>query len=77
MFMRHAAVLIGAGTAIGLTAAAGLTRVMTSLLFEVRPVDPATYAAVAVLLVCAALLATYVPARRASLLNPTVALRAE
>jgi predicted permease len=77
MFMRRALVLIGAGTAVGLGAAAGLTRAMTSLLFEVRPVDPATYAGVAVMLVVTALIAIYIPARRASLLDPTVALREE
>ena len=77
MFMRHAFALIAVGTAIGLGAAAGLTRTMTSLLFEVQPVDPLTYVGVAVLLVSAALLATYVPARRASRLDPTIALRAE
>lgn len=77
MFLTHALVLTGIGVAIGLAAAAGLTRVLASLLFEVRPVDPLTYVAVALLLMTATLLASYLPARRASNLNPVVALRAE
>jgi hypothetical protein len=77
MFLRHALVLTSIGTALGLTAAAGLTRVMTAWLFEVRPVDPLTYAAVALLLMAATLLASYVPAYRASRLNPVAALRAD
>jgi predicted permease len=77
MFLTHALVLTGIGVAIGLAAAAGLTRVLASLLFEVQPVDPLTYVAVALLLMTATLLASYLPARRASNLNPVVALRAE
>jgi predicted permease len=77
MFLRHALVLTSVGVVIGLGAAAGLARVLTSLLFEVKPVDPLTYSTVALLLVTATLLASYVPARRASNLNPVAALRAE
>jgi predicted permease len=77
MFLRHALVLTGAGTAIGLAAAAGVTRVLASLLFAVKPVDPLTYLAVAILLTAATLLASYLPARRASLTNPVEALRAD
>jgi predicted permease len=77
MFLRHALVLTTIGVVIGLGAAAGVTRVLTSQLFEVRPVDPLTYASVALLLVTATLLASYIPARRASNLNPVVALRAD
>jgi predicted permease len=77
MFLRQALVLTGIGVAIGLAAAAGVTRVLTSLLFAVRPVDPLTYVAVALLLMVATLLASYVPARRASRLDAAVALRAD
>jgi putative ABC transport system permease protein len=77
MFLRHAFVLTAIGVVIGLGAAAGLTRVLRSLLFDVTPVDPLTYATVALLLTTATLLASYVPARRASRLNPIVALRAD
>jgi ABC-type antimicrobial peptide transport system permease subunit len=77
MFLRYGLVLTGIGIALGLGAAAGLTRVMTSLLFDVRPVDPLTYAAVALLLMTATLLASYVPARRISRVDPAVAMRAE
>jgi predicted permease len=77
MFLRHGLVLTCIGIAIGLGAAAGLTRVMTSLLFDVSPVDPLTYVAVALLLMTATLVASYVPARRISRIDPAVAMRAE
>jgi len=77
MFLRHGLVLTCVGIAIGLGAAAGVTRLMTSMLFEVSPVDPLTYAGVALLLMMATLLATYVPARRISRVDPAVAMRAE
>ena len=77
MFLRHGLVLTGLGIAIGLGAAAGVMRLMTSLLFDVSPVDPLTYVAVAMLLMTATLLASYVPARRISRVDPAVAMRAE
>jgi len=58
-------------------AAAGLTRLMASLLFGITPLDPLTYAIVPVFLLAAAALASYVPARRATTVNPVDALRAE
>ena len=58
-------------------AALSLTRLMTSLLFEVSPLDPVTYCAVSAVLACAAMLAAYVPARRATIIEPSAALRAE
>jgi len=77
MFLRHGLVLTGIGIAIGLGAAAGLTRVLTSLLFDVRPLDPLTYVLVALLLMAATLLASYVPAHRASRVDPALALRGD
>jgi ABC-type antimicrobial peptide transport system permease subunit len=77
MFVRHGLWLAGVGTALGLVAAAGLTRLMSSLLFGVTALDPVTYAAVSALLIAAAVLASYVPARRAIAVDPVQALRAE
>ncbi len=65
------------GLAIGLAASLGLTRAISSLLFGVTPGDPLTFAGVILLLVLAALLACYVPARRAANVDPMVALRYE
>jgi predicted permease len=69
--------LIVAGLAVGLLAAFGLTRLMSSLLFGVSPVDPITFASVAATLAAIALVASYLPARRASGMDPTEALRWE
>lgn len=77
MFVRHGFVLAGIGVACGLAIAIPLSRLMSTLLFEVSPIDPATYIAVAICLVAAALLATYIPARRATTVEPLEALRAE
>jgi putative ABC transport system permease protein len=77
MVVRHGVLLAAVGVALGLITAAALTRVLSSLLFEVSPVDSATYCAVSAGLLAAAAAASYIPARRASLVNPIEALRAE
>lgn len=77
MFVQHALALVGIGVAIGLGAAAGLTQLMESQLFGVSPLDPLTHVAVAILLVAAAGLASYLSARRASRLDPVEVLRGE
>jgi ABC-type antimicrobial peptide transport system permease subunit len=77
MFVRHALVLTGVGVACGLAAAPVLTRLMSSLLFGVKSVDPATYVTVSLGLIATALLAAYLPARRATSVNPAESLRLE
>jgi putative ABC transport system permease protein len=77
MFVRHGLVLAGIGIVVGVAVAAGLTRLMASLLFQVSPLDVMTYVGVSVVLAAAAVLASYLPARRAAALDPVQALRAE
>jgi predicted permease len=77
MFVRSALVLTGIGTAVGLGAAAGLMRLMRTLLFGISPLDPVTFTAVPVALIAAAALASYLPARRTAAVDPVEALRAE
>ena len=77
MFVAHGLMLAGIGIVIGLAAALGITRLMSSLLFEVSPVDPTTYGVVSLVLIAAAALASYLPALRAAGIDPLVALRAE
>src|SRR6266403_1540289 len=77
MVVRQGARLALVGVAIGVGAALGLMPLMRSLLFRVTAQDPQTFAAVAVLLIFVALLACYIPARRATRIDPLVALRYE
>ncbi len=77
MFVAHGARLAAVGIGFGLLAAAGLTRFMSTLLFDVKPGDPLTYLLVCAGLVAAAMLASYVPALRATSVDPVQALRAE
>jgi ABC-type antimicrobial peptide transport system permease subunit len=66
-----------AGIALGTVASVMVARLISSLLFATAPTDPATFAVIALLLGCVALIAGYLPARRASRINPMIALRAE
>jgi len=77
MFVRSALTLTGIGVVIGMIAAAGLMQFMKSLLFGISPMDPVTYVAIPLVLVTAAAVASYLPARRAAAVNPVVALRAD
>jgi len=77
MFVRNGLLWGGIGAAAGLTAAAALARLMSTLLFEISPVDPLTYSLVAVGLLAAAAVASYLPARRVTRVDPVEALRAE
>jgi predicted permease len=77
MFVRSALALTGVGIAIGLGAAAAVARLMTTLLFGVRPLDPVSFAAVPLVLALAAAVASVVPACRAAAVNPADTLKAE
>jgi predicted permease len=77
LVLRHGALLTGLGVLAGLAAAVALTRLMSALLYGVRPLDPFTYATVTIAVAATALLASLVPARRAAGVDPMTALRAE
>jgi predicted permease len=77
LVLRQTLLLAGLGIGIGLAGAAGVTQLLTSMLFGVRATDPMTYAAVVGVLALAALAASYIPARRAMRVDPMVALRYE
>jgi predicted permease len=77
MFTVQGLVLAVIGVVGGLASAAALTRTLGSLLFDVNPLDPLTYAAVSISLIVAAAIASYVPALRATAVNPVEAMRAE
>jgi ABC-type antimicrobial peptide transport system permease subunit len=75
--LRDSLKLTTVGIAAGLTAAAGLARVLKALLFEVRAVDPATFAVAAAVLAAVTVLASWIPARRAARTDPVAALRGQ
>ncbi len=77
MFLRQAAQLTAVGIACGIGVALAVTRFMSSLLFDVKPADPWTYFVVSLVLAAAALAAGYIPALRATGIDPIEALRAE
>ena len=77
LFVSRGLLWAGIGTAVGLAGAAGLSTLMKSLLFGIEPIDPGTYAAVALALLFAVAIASYLPARRITLIDPSEALRAE
>ena len=77
MVLRRGLMLALAGVALGLIAAVGLTRLLRGMLFDVDPFDPLTFAALSVFVVAVAVVAAFLPARRATRIDPMVALRAE
>jgi ABC-type antimicrobial peptide transport system permease subunit len=77
LILRRGIILTLSGVAIGLAASLALTRLMSGLLFGVSPTDPLTFALMAALLTLVALLACYLPARRATKVDPMIALRCE
>jgi ABC-type antimicrobial peptide transport system permease subunit len=77
MFIAHGLVLALIGVACGLAGAVALTRALGSLLFDVNPLDPLTYAAVSLGLLAAAMMASYIPSLRAMGVDPVEALRAD
>jgi len=77
LVVGHGMKVVATGLVTGILGALAATRAMTTLLFEVRPSDPLTYGVIAALLAMVALAACYLPARRATAIDPLVALRHE
>ena len=75
MIFGDAAIVIGAGMAIGVAAAVGLTRILANMLFGLTPTDAVAYLLATVTLLGVAAVAAFIPARRASMIDPIVALR--
>jgi predicted permease len=77
LVLKSGMLLVAVGLTIGIAGALALTRLMSTLLFEVSPTDPLTFAAVVLCVILATLLACYIPARRANRVDPLIALRCE
>ena len=77
LVLRQAGTMIAAGVLLGVLAALPLVRFLSAMLFDVQPLDPAVFGVVAALVATVAMLATFIPARRASRVDPMVALRAD
>ena len=77
LVLRQGLILTGIGLTIGLAAAVAATRLLKTVLFEVRPVDPQVYLGVVLVLTLVAVMAAYLPARRAAVLDPAQVLKAE
>jgi putative ABC transport system permease protein len=77
MVVREGVAMVAVGVGVGLVGALALTQLMGALLFNVKPTDPVTYAAVTVLLGVVALIASSVPASRAAHVDPAMAMRAD
>jgi ABC-type antimicrobial peptide transport system permease subunit len=75
--LRHGMTLAGAGLAIGIVTAVSFTRLLRAELFQVSPTDPVTYVAAPIILMTVALAASFLPTRRATRVDPVVALRSE
>jgi ABC-type antimicrobial peptide transport system permease subunit len=77
LFLRRGLILVGLGIVVGLTTAAGVTRLIQSLLFGTSPLDPVTFVVTPLVLAAAAMLASYLPARRAMAVDPVETMRVE
>jgi ABC-type antimicrobial peptide transport system permease subunit len=77
MILRQGLELALVGLVIGIVCALGATRFLSSLLYGIKPTDPLTFVSISVILTAVALLASYIPARRATKVDPMVALRCE
>jgi ABC-type antimicrobial peptide transport system permease subunit len=77
LFLRRGVILVGIGIALGLTSAVGVTRLIRALLFGTSPLDPVTFVVMPMILAAAAMVATYLPARRAMAVDPVETMRVE
>jgi putative ABC transport system permease protein len=77
LVLKQLAVLVSAGVVLGLGCALALSRLLASMLYEIKPADPVSYVAATLILGGAAALSAYLPARRATRVDPMTALRYE
>jgi ABC-type antimicrobial peptide transport system permease subunit len=77
LFLKQMAVLVGAGVIIGIGGALAATRLLSTMLYDVKPADPLAFIAAGAVLIATATLAAYLPARRATRVHPMTALRYE